>query len=160
MLANFRPLFKTERPQRQRARDRREGMSERHLVRIRALQCCVIGCQQADIEAHHLKSGPARLERGIGLKASDRFAVPLCGFLHHNEIEHLGSRREEQWFRDVGINNPYLLAKALWDRSQLIKDDERAVNEMLMIVHRHKIEAARILWDREETLRERARRGR
>ena len=96
-------------------RKARTGMSDAHLALIRKLPCsvCHIGPGVHIIHPHHLKSGPARKERGVGMKATDKWAVPLCGFVHHREIERLGSRKEYEWFQDRGLD-PYELAKALW----------------------------------------------
>jgi hypothetical protein len=91
----------------------RPGMSPLHLENIRGLPCSV--CEERrGIEAHHLKSGPAASERGVSLKATDRWAVPLCGMAHHPEIERIGSKQERDWFLSRGID-PHALAQALWD---------------------------------------------
>lgn len=91
----------------------REGMSDKHLALIRQLPCtCCPSTRQ--IEAHHLKSLAAGKERGTGLKATDRWAVPLCKWQHHADIERLGSRREVEWFAQFGID-PHALATALWN---------------------------------------------
>lgn len=151
-LANFRPVFTTDRPKRLSARDRREENSERHLARIRLLPCLVLGCtvmQYQGVDPHHLKSGPAHEERRrTGGRASDQWATPVCRS-HHNEIERAGSRREREMF-DAWAVNPYFLAKALWDKSKAQKDDERAFDDMLAIVHQYKMEAARTLLARDE----------
>jgi hypothetical protein len=152
VLANFRPLFKTERPRREPWRLRREGMSEMHLARIRQLRCTIPGCMRTDIEAHHLKAGPARRERGLYLKATDRWAVPLCGFLHHNELEGLGSRAEPAYFDDVGIE-AYHLAVAYWNKSYRCKDDERALDDMRAIQELYHRQAPLILWQRAQKVR-------
>jgi hypothetical protein len=153
-LANFRPDFKTDRPRRERARDRRAGMSSSHLARIRQLQCTVC-YERRNLDAHHLKSGPARSERGIGLKATDRWAIPLCR-IHHDEVERLGSRREPGYFDDYGIE-PHCLADALWRQSS-DRDHEKSIDNMLAVLHRHQIQAIAKLSDRAHALRKGARR--
>ncbi len=130
VYGNFRPSL-AERNERRpsRARDRREGMSDRHLFLIRQLRCSV--CERHQwIHAHHLVSGPALATRGLGLKTVDRWAAPLCG-PHHEELHTLGSRRELQWFRDRGIYDVYELANALWNRT----GDLAAMSRVLLAHH-------------------------
>lgn len=95
---------------------RREGDSARHQALIRKLPCCITGKKPAG-QVHHLKSGPARLERGIGQKATDRWGVPLCFEAHILGVELVGSRLELKWFQDRGIADPYGLAEELWAAS-------------------------------------------
>lgn len=95
-----------------RSADRREGMSPRHLALIRQLSCCVTG-RPGPNDPHHIKSGPAKAERGTSLKATDRWAVPLCREAH-NAVEDVGSRNEEEWFRARGIEDVVALATDLW----------------------------------------------
>jgi hypothetical protein len=66
------------------------------------------------VDPHHLKSGPAKAERGIGMKATDRFLVPLCRICH-SAVERVGSRREFEWFAANSIDEPYQMAYALWN---------------------------------------------
>lgn len=119
-LGNFRPtiLERSTRPKRD-WRAARPGMSEAHLDDIRQLPCAVPGCTERDIEAHHLLSGPAKRERGLGIKATDRWSLPLCRWLHHAEVHRRGARSEHLWFQSFGLS-PYELAEALWNaRGQL-----------------------------------------
>lgn len=110
-------------------RSTREGMDPGHLVLIRKLPCAV--CPSfSDIEAHHLKSGNARKHRSLGVKAPDRYAVPLCRWLHHAEVERIGSRREEEWFLGHGIN-PHELANALW------KAETLEAMQKVLAAHKH-----------------------
>mgnify|MGYP000185695457 CR=1 FL=1 len=92
---------------------RRPGMSEAHLACIRSLACCVCGAAPRN-EAHHLKAGTG--ERGMGLRSTDKHAVPLCTH-HHQEIEGQGARNEPKWFRSHGIFDALELALALWQAS-------------------------------------------
>lgn len=115
LLANFRrPRYlKLDVPRPLRARDRRPGMSPQHLVHIRMLPCSV--CYERDnIVAHHLRSESAARERGGGLKATDRHAVPLC-FWHHEDLHRFGSRREREWFWTFAMDC-HALAVGLWNR--------------------------------------------
>ncbi len=90
----------------------RPGMSEEHLALIRALPCCRCNAPPKS-EAHHLKQGIG--ERGMGLRSTDRWAVPLCRSCH-DEVERIGSRNEIKWFFDAGID-PHELARGLWSVS-------------------------------------------
>jgi len=100
-------------PQGKSARERRPGMSAAHCDAIRRLPCCITGRMPAGT-IHHLKQGTG--ERGMGLRASDRWGVPLCPH-EHEELERAGSRNELAWFAGKGIDNPIALAVALWAAS-------------------------------------------
>lgn len=108
MLSVRERITKKNRPS---SAERREGNSKRHLALIRQLSCCVTG-RRGPCDPHHLKEGLAH-ERGIGRKATDRWAVPLCRD-KHDEVERIGSRNEWAWFRKHGIEDPLELAAALW----------------------------------------------
>lgn len=115
-LANFRPSIaeRAKKPAVQPWRQRRAGMSPEHLSLIRRLPCTC--CEHRPSQAHHLKSDAAASERGVYLKATDRWAVPMCALIHHPEIERHGSRKEREWFARFGID-PHELANALWAAS-------------------------------------------
>lgn len=106
-LANFRPqgLRKKEKT----SLHKRPGMSKSHLDLIRLLPCCVT-LKTPCGEAHHLKGTG---ERGVGLRSTDRWAVPLS-HTPHMELEGKGSRNEVAWFKANGIADPHALAMALW----------------------------------------------
>lgn len=128
-LANFRERF----PEKHKStfRQERPGMSEKHLSLIRQMPCCV--CMEARpkviVDPHHLKSGPAKAERGVYLKATDRWSLPCCR-VHHEMVERLPSTKETQFFMDAGVD-PHDLALALW---QATGDVERMV--AVLIGHR------------------------
>lgn len=92
-------------------RDKRDGMDEAHLAHIRQCPCCICRKMQAG-EAHHLQSIG---ERGMSLRATDRWAVPLCTEHHTGSagVHRVGSRRETAWFQERGIDAVWL-ASALW----------------------------------------------
>ena len=133
VLANFRPSIK-DRAQRKRLapgdrRNRRDGNDDGHLSLIRRMPCIACACERphkitSPCDPHHLKSGPAQAERGMGRRSSDRWAVPLCR-AHHDEVERLASSREIEWFAGLGIDEPWELAAALWrvtnDRDAMIR---------------------------------------
>jgi hypothetical protein len=112
----------------------RPGMDPRHLTMLRRLACTVCPEHRAT-DPHHLKSGPCVRERGVGMKATDRW-IPLC-WLHHDELERLGSRRERDWFLERGID-PHLLAQALW----FARGD---YEKMLRVLTAHKQQAIQVL---------------
>jgi DNA recombination protein Rad52 len=64
--------------------------SKEHL-RFVARQPCLI-CGRAPSHAHHVRYAQSR---GLGLKVSDEFTVPLC-VIHHGEIHSTGNER--QWW--------------------------------------------------------------
>jgi hypothetical protein len=90
---------------------RRVGNDDRHRRLVRQLPCTLCG-DTGDIDPHHLKSGLAKVERGVGMKATDRWLVPLCRICH-DDLEHQGSRCEFARFLSDGIN-PYALAGSLF----------------------------------------------
>lgn len=88
---------------------KRPGTSPDHLDCIRKLPCCV--CEKwPGGQCHHLKAGTG--ERGIGLRSTDRWSVPVCPHCH-DAIERAGTRNETQWFRSRGIGS-HELAQDLW----------------------------------------------
>lgn len=102
--------------------DRRAGMSARHLVAIRKLPSCISGRKPCD--AHHLQV-PA--ERGVGMRATDRWAVPLTHD-EHMDLHTFGSRLEREWFANRGIDDPYGMARELWAYS----DDHAAMCRVMV----------------------------
>lgn len=84
-------------------------MSDAHLALLRKLLCCVCGSREPN-ECHHLKQDTN--ERGMGLRSTDKHAIPLCRH-HHAEVEGVGSKNERQYFLDKGID-ALALADALW----------------------------------------------
>lgn len=121
VLANFRPSKRDRMKRKPTAAEKREGMSEGHLKLIRQLPCCVCG-RPGPSDPHHLKANLSH-ERGVGRRATDRWAVPICR-MHHDEVEAVGSRNETSWFAYFGID-PLELASALWnatgDRGRMLR---------------------------------------
>ena len=111
VLGNFRKSVAERAKPGQDWRSKRAGMSPEHLSLIRQLPCTC--CEHRPSQSHHLKSAAAAKERGVFLRATDRWAIPLCGLIHHPEIERMGSRKEREWFARFGID-PHELANALW----------------------------------------------
>lgn len=94
--------------------ERAEGMSAKHCTLIRQCPCTACLLEPAGT-VHHLKSGPAKEERGMGMRATDQWGVPLCP-RHHAQIEEIGSRNEVEQFLKWGVD-PHRLATALWTAS-------------------------------------------
>lgn len=113
--------------------ERREGNCKKHLALIRKLPCCVTGLPGPS-DPHHLREGLAH-ERGIGRKATDRWAVPLCRQLH-DEAHRVGSRQEREWFRKRGIDDPLELAAALWRTTGDLERMRRVVEAHREVVPR------------------------
>jgi len=113
----------------------RSGMAPEHLDMVRACTCCLCHVKRG-VEAHHLKQGAALAERGVFLRATDRWAVPLCRH-HHRDLESVGSRNELAWFARYGVE-PISLAVSLWNaRGDLSK--------MGLVIVGHKQLATRVL---------------
>lgn len=142
-LGNFRPS-RAERQARTRTdfRKSRPGMSPLHLTNIRQLPCSV--CEErGGIQAHHIKHGGARSERGVFLKATDRWAVSLC-LAHHADVERYGSRREMEWWNGWAMDGE-ALALGLWNaRGDPIRMD--------FVLREHKKQAVRQLSARRQLI--------
>src|SRR5204863_7494420 len=86
---------------------RRRDKCHREFV---AAQACVI-CGRQPSDAHHLRFAQPR---GLGLKVSDEFTVPLCRS-HHRELHR--TRNEMRWWAQFGIQ-PKTIAYKLWSQTQ------------------------------------------
>jgi hypothetical protein len=80
----------------------------RHKAHLRfvAKQPCVV-CGRQPCDPHHLKFAQVR---GLSLKVSDEFTVPLCR-VHHRELHRAG--KEVEWWSHTGIE-PLAIARDLW----------------------------------------------
>ena len=83
--------------------------SKEHL-RFVASQPCMI-CGRSPSYAHHIRYAQSR---GLGLKVSDEFTVPLCA-THHHHIHTTGKERE--WWQERNID-PLKIASGLWQQSR------------------------------------------
>ena len=86
-----------------------------HLRHVAILPCLV--CEEIPSHAHHLTFAQPR---GLGLKVSDEFVVPLCA-IHHNELHRSGA--EALWWKRLGIE-PLGVARKLWEERLGAKDDK------------------------------------
>jgi hypothetical protein len=112
VYGNFRPCLKERAKKHVSSQERREGNSAAHLALIRQLPSCVSGAV-GPCDPHHLRGGAALLTRGVGMRAPDRFAVPLLR-VEHDELHRISSRLEDAWFRERGIDDVIELAAALY----------------------------------------------
>ena len=87
--------------------------SKDHL-RFVAQQPCLI-CGRKPSHAHHVRHAQPR---GLGLKVSDEFTVPLCA-THHSEIHRTGDER--RWWQEKKIE-PLPVAQDLWKASRGISE--------------------------------------
>jgi hypothetical protein len=79
--------------------------SKEHL-RFVASQPCLI-CGRLPSHAHHIRYAQSK---GLSLKVSDEFTVPLCS-THHHQIHTTGKERE--WWQEHNID-PLIVANGLW----------------------------------------------
>ena len=89
-------------------RRKREGMSATHRANIHDLLCAT--CGKPGPEVHHLMKALPQGERGMGRKAADRWAIPLCHGCHRAVHDH---GNDEVWLAEHGIQGREL-ASALW----------------------------------------------
>jgi hypothetical protein len=90
--------------------------SKEHL-RFVAAQPCVI-CGRTPAHAHHVRYAQPR---GLALKVSDEFTVPLCA-IHHSENHSTGDER--RWWQERKID-PLVVAAELWRKSRPCDKDQR-----------------------------------
>ena len=111
--------------------DDRAGMSKAHLALIRLLPCAV--CKiYGNVQAHHLM---IKEHRGIGMKAPDMFAIPLCDSCHHR-IHTRGGKAHTETLRAEGVDD-IRLASDLWGESMRTQTPTGRLNAMRSIVMLH-----------------------
>ena len=79
-------------------------------LRYVASQPCVI-CGRSPSHAHHVRYAQ---RRGLGIKVSDEFTVPLCA-THHQQLHN--TTKEREWWEERKVD-PLIIASALWRESQ------------------------------------------
>jgi hypothetical protein len=82
-----------------------------HLKFVASQPCLVCGRSPAD--AHHLRFTQPR---GMGLKVSDEFTVPLCR-VHHRDLHNFGN--EIAWWERRSID-PVVSSRVLWSSTRRI----------------------------------------
>lgn len=127
IFGNFR-IRKGKQPKEPSSRSERPGNSPAHLSWIRQMPCsaCLAARPRVIVDPHHLRGGEAAAEHDVGMRAPDKWSVPLCR-PHHDDLHRITSRREKQWFYDAGVD-PYDLAVALWSATG---DLERMVSILI-----------------------------
>jgi hypothetical protein len=85
-------------------------------LRYVASQPCVI-CGRLPSHPHHVRYAQSR---GIGLKVSDEFVIPLCA-IHHRQLHQ--TTKEREWWQERKID-PLMIADALWRESQRRTTDQ------------------------------------
>ena len=78
-------------------------------LRFVASQPCLI-CGRTPSHAHHVRHAQPR---GLGLKVSDEFTVPLCA-AHHQQLHH--TTKESDWWKEQNVD-PLKIARDLWEGS-------------------------------------------
>ena len=79
-------------------------------LRYVASQPCVI-CGRSPSHAHHVRYAQ---RRGLGIKVSDEFTVPLCA-THHGQLNN--TKKEREWWQARKID-PLMIASTMWRESQ------------------------------------------
>jgi hypothetical protein len=79
-------------------------------LRFVASQPCLI-CGRSPSHAHHVRHAQSK---GLNLKVSDEFTVPLCA-IHHHHIHTTGKERE--WWHERNID-PLIVASRLWQQTR------------------------------------------
>jgi hypothetical protein len=87
----------------------RRVRNKEHLRHVAGQPCAV--CGRTPSHAHHIRYAQPR---GLGLKVSDEFTVPLCA-THHQHLHQTMNERE--WWQERKID-PLMIAHALWRESQ------------------------------------------
>jgi hypothetical protein len=85
-------------------------LRDRNHLKFVSTQPC-LACGRSPSDAHHLKFAE---QRGMGLKVSDEFTVPLCR-LHHHELHRYGDERK--WWQQLSLD-PMPMAQRLWLRTR------------------------------------------
>ena len=78
-------------------------------LRFVASHPCLI-CGRSPSYAHHVRYAQSK---GLNLKVSDEFTVPLCA-IHHHHIHTTGKERE--WWQERNID-PLKVSRELWQKS-------------------------------------------
>jgi DNA recombination protein Rad52 len=86
-----------------------------HLDYVRSHACLI--CGRNPVHAHHLKFAQPK---GLAMKVSDEFTVPLCA-VHHDELHRAGV--EIEWWQTRKLD-PLPIAAELWSKSRLNAEPE------------------------------------
>jgi len=94
-------------------------------LRFVAKQPCLI-CERLPCDAHHLRFAQGR---GLGLKVSDEFTVPLCRG-HHREVHRAGN--EARWWENAGID-ALLIAHKFWTETHPLRIPQTATGQDVVL---------------------------
>ena len=94
--------------------------SKEHLRFVAQRPCLV--CGRSPSHAHHIRYAQPK---GLGLKVSDEFTVPLCA-IHHSENHATGD--EERWWREHHVD-PLKVAHELWAARRALLKQPLAASE-------------------------------
>jgi hypothetical protein len=89
-------------------------------LRFVAKQPCLV-CARQPCDAHHLRFAQSR---GLGLKVSDEFTVPLCRG-HHRELHRAGN--EASWWATTGVD-AIGMARKLWTETHPVRTSSGATD--------------------------------
>jgi hypothetical protein len=92
---------------------------DKNHLRFVARQPCLI-CARQPCDAHHLRFAQAR---GLGLKVSDEFTVPLCRG-HHRELHRAGN--EATWWSTKGVD-AIGASRKLWTETHPVRTPAGAI---------------------------------
>ena len=101
--------------------------SKDHLRFVASRPCLI--CGRSPSHAHHLRYAQSK---GLSLKVSDEFTVPLCA-IHHRNIHSTG--KEHEWWQERNVD-PLVVANRLWEQSREkyqgvpVADPEVALNSV------------------------------
>jgi hypothetical protein len=107
--------------------------SKEHLQYV-AQQPCLI-CGRSPSHAHHVRFAQSK---GLALKVSDEFTVPLCA-IHHSENHSTGDERK--WWQKHNIE-PLQIARHLWEES-CKRGEHTAPDQGLRLSPPHRPKAAK-----------------
>ncbi len=89
-------------------------------LRFVARQPCLV-CARQPCDAHHVRFAQSR---GLGLKVSDEFTVPLCRG-HHRELHRAGN--EASWWGTRGVD-AVAAARRLWTETHPVRTSSDATD--------------------------------
>ena len=92
--------------------EQRRYRDKAHLKFVASHHCLI--CGRSPTDAHHLRFAQSR---GMGLKVSDEFTVPLCR-AHHRENHRFGD--EQAWWAKLAID-PLQTSQRLWASTRSAK---------------------------------------
>ena len=99
----------------------RQAMLAEHLRFVAGPPCLI--CGRTPAHAHHIRYAQAK---GIALKVSDQFTVPLCA-IHHSENHFTGDR---ETMVAGAHNDPLAIAQSLWRENSGIEREQCKLSQV------------------------------